>query len=207
MFFRSTVIDADPRRIDDGIHFVRDEVVPFVGRFDGNLGVLMLVNRVTGRTVVTTAWGSAPALRDSLDALGVVRSQTARLLGGEARVEQWEVPELHRVRHTEPGMGDRSTRVQVVPADMDLLIDTYRTTSVPALSLVPGFCSTTLMVDRASGIAVSSVTFESRDAMEDSRRQAAEIRRASLEKAHARAIEVLEAQLVVADLRIPDEVA
>lgn len=104
-------------------------------------------------------------------------------------------------------MGDRSTRVQVVPADMDLLIDTYRTTSVPALSLVPGFCSTTLMVDRASGIAVSSVTFESRDAMEDSRRQAAEIRRASLEKAHARAIEVLEAQLVVADLRIPDEVA
>lgn len=207
MFVRSTVVDADPRRIDDGIHFVRDEVAPFVARFEGNLGVLMLVNRVTGRAVIATAWGSEPALHDSLDALGAVRSQAARLLGGLARVEHWEVPELHQGRPVAPGMGNRSTRVQVEPGDVDLLVDTYRTTSVPALSLVPGFCSAALMVDRASGTGISSVTFESSDAMEDTRRQVAEIRRAALAKAHARAIEVVEAQLVVADLRIPDAAA
>lgn len=205
MFFRSTSIDADPRRLDDGIAFVRDQVGPFVAGLDGNLGVLMLVNRLNGRTVVTTAWGSAPALHDSLDAVGAVRSQAARILGGQARVESWEVPELHHVRRTRPGMGDRSTRVQVDPDDVDLLVDTFRTTSVPALSLLPGFCAATLQVDRASGAAISSVTYGSWDALEDSRRQVAEIRRASLEKAHARAVEVVESEVAVADLRIPDE--
>jgi hypothetical protein len=205
VYFRSTMIDGDPRRIDDGIHFVRDQVVPFIARIEGSLGVMMHVDRVSGRTVTTSAWGSAPAMHDSLDVLTAIRSQAARLLGGPAQVESWEVPEMHRVHRSAVGCGNRSTRIQVLPRDVDLLIDIYRTTAVPDLSLIPGFCGTALMVDRGTGTCVAWVEFEDRPALEDSRRQATEIRQVVLEKAHARAVEVLETEVAVADLHVPDE--
>jgi hypothetical protein len=146
-------------------------------------------------------------MEDSYDVLTAIRSQAARLLGGDAVVENWEVPEMHRVGHSAEGCGHRSTRVQVMPRDMDLLIDIYRTTAVPALSLIPGFVGTTLLVDRGTGTGVSWVEFDSRRALEDSRRQATEIRQTSLDKAHGRALEVLETEVVLAGLHVPDEVA
>lgn len=207
MFFRSTTIDGDPRRIDDGIRFVREQAQPFVARIEGNLGIQMHVDRATGRSVTTTAWGSAWALHESFDLLTAIRSQAARLFGGEALVESWEVPEMHRVRRSQVGCGHRATRVQVLPRDVDLLIDIYRTTAVPALSLIPGFGGTTLLVDRGTGTCVSWVEFDDRRALEDSRRQATEIRQVALEKAHGRAIEVLETEVALAGLHVPDEAA
>jgi hypothetical protein len=205
VYFRSTVIEADPRRLDDGIRFVREQAQPFVARIDGSLGMMMQVDRVSGRTVTTTAWGTAKAMQDSYNVLTAIRSQAARLLGGSAEVEEWEVPEMHRVTRSQVGFGHRATRVQVMPRDVDLLVDTYRTTAVPAMSLIPGFCGTTLLVHRGTGTCVSWVEFDGRLSLEDSRRQATEIRQVALEKAHGRAIEVLETEVVLAGLHVPDE--
>jgi hypothetical protein len=205
VFFRSTTIDGDPRRIDDGIHFMREQARPFVARIEGSLGILMQIDRATGRTVTSTAWGTAGAMEDSYDVLTAIRSQAARLLGGEARVETWEVPEMHRVRRSQEGFGHRATRIQVLPRDVELLIDIYRTTAVPALSLIPGFGGTTLLVDRGTGTCMSWVEFDSRRSLEDSRRQATEIRQTALEKAHGRAVEVLETEVALVDLHVPDE--
>jgi hypothetical protein len=205
VYFRSTTVDGDPRRIDDGIRFVREQAEPFAARLPGNLGMLMQVDRPAGRSITTTAWGTAQAMADSFDVLTAIRSQASRLLGGPAQVESWQVPEMHRVRHSQPGCGHRSTRIQVMPRDVDLLIDIFRTTAVPALSLIAGFTGTTLLVDRATGTAVSWVEFDDRRSMEDSRRQATEIRQVALEKAHGRAVEVVETEVVVAGLHVPDE--
>jgi hypothetical protein len=207
VFFRSTIIEGDPRRIEDGIRFVREQARPFVARIEGSLGILMQVDRATGRSVTTTAWGTAKAMEDSYDVLTAIRSQAARLLGGDAMVESWEVPEMHRVHRSQEGYGHRATRVQVLPRDVDLLIDIYRTTAVPALSLIAGFSGTTLLVDRGTGTCVSWVEFDGRRSLEDSRRQATEIRQVALEKAHGRAIEVVETEVVLAGLHVPDEAA
>lgn len=202
MFIRSTIIDGDPRRIDDAITYVRDTVVPFVASLEGTLGLSMLVNRSTGRTITSTAWRSEEAMRDSLDMLASIRDEGARIMGGRALPEQWTVAERDRVRAPEPGFGNRSTRLSFDPADTDLLIDTYRATSIPALRLLPGYCGAVLLVDRDEGKAVSSVTFDSRDSLEASRRGAAEIRQTSVEKAHAKAIEIVECEIVIAGIQM-----
>ena len=85
------------------------------------------------------------------------------------------------------------------------LVDVYRTTTVPALSMLDGFASAGLLIDLDAGRGVSLVTFVDRSALEDSRRAAAEIRKTSVEKANAQVIEVVEAEMVLAELHLPDQ--
>ena len=56
LFARTTTIKADPDKIDAGIAHVRDQVIPAVTAMDGCVGMSLLVNRVTGRCIATSAW-------------------------------------------------------------------------------------------------------------------------------------------------------
>ena len=85
MFVRSTVIDADRVRVDDGITFVRDRVAPLVAGLDGALGLTMLVNRATGQTETSTLWGTRAAMAGSDRLLTSVREEAGALMGGRPR--------------------------------------------------------------------------------------------------------------------------
>jgi heme-degrading monooxygenase HmoA len=205
MFLRSTVMDADHKRIDEGIRWTRSTVLPFLQGLDGNRGLTMLVSRASGRVVISSAWGTREAMRASEPMVTGIRGEAGRMFGAQPTVEEWQMAELHRVRQPQLGFASRATRVDIDPGDVELLIDTYRTTTIPALDLLTGFCSAALLVDGDRGKAVSLVTWESREAMEQSRRRAAEIRQVSAEKAHARPTEVMELELAIAELQIPEE--
>ena len=56
MYARSNTARGDPRRTDDAIAYIRDEVLPAVRRIDGNIGLSMLSDRDSGRSIVTSAW-------------------------------------------------------------------------------------------------------------------------------------------------------
>jgi hypothetical protein len=206
MFLRSTVIESHARRFDEGVSWARSTAQPLVESIEGNLGMSMSVSRASGRVILSSAWGTAALMHASELVIADLRAGARRVFAAETTVvEEWEMAELHQVRRTEPGFANRATRVELDPDDVDLLIDIYRTTAIPALDLLPGFCSAALLVDREGGTGVSSVTWVSRDAMEASRPRAAEIRQVSVEKAHARPTEVLELEIAIAGLHIPDE--
>ncbi len=205
MFVRSTVLDLEPARVPDAIDLVRSRVIPLLETLDGSHGATMLVNRATGRTVTSSLWGTRAALEASAAPLGTLRAEVADLLGGAPLVEEWELAELYRTRRPEAGFASRSTRVEFRPADAEHLVDVFRTTTAPALSLIEGFASAALLIDLEHGKGVTLVTFADRVSLEDSRRAAAEIRRTTVEKAHARATEVVEADLVVVEMHLPDQ--
>ena len=56
MYARSITITGDPGSVDLGITFVRDEVMPLIATMDGCLGISMLVDRESGRTITTSSW-------------------------------------------------------------------------------------------------------------------------------------------------------
>ncbi|MDT5333108.1 MAG: hypothetical protein QOF31_4405, partial [Mycobacterium sp.] len=56
VYARSTTIQAQPSSIDDGIAYVRDEVMPALQAMDGYIGLSMLVDRESGRCITTSAW-------------------------------------------------------------------------------------------------------------------------------------------------------
>ena len=81
MHVRTTTLQAEPGKIDDGIAYVRDEVLPRVTAMDGCLGMSMLVDRETGRCIATTAWESEAALRASAEMVRPLREGAERALG------------------------------------------------------------------------------------------------------------------------------
>jgi heme-degrading monooxygenase HmoA len=195
---------ARPESIDAGIAEVRDNVMPQIQEMEGCVGLSMLVDRGSGRCITTSAWQSEDAMRAADEALQPVRERVGEILGGSPQVEEWEIAVLHRDHRSGEGACVRATWVRVDPADMDRAIDVYKLASLPRAEELAGFCSASLLVDRSSGRAVSSVTYDSFEAMERSRDAAAAMRSAASKDAGAEVLDTGEFELAVAHLRVPE---
>ncbi|TCC46489.1 hypothetical protein E0H75_25805 [Kribbella capetownensis] len=204
MFARSTTINAMLMSMEAGIAQVRDEVMPTLVEMDGCIGLSMMADRESGRCITTTAWRSEQAMRATDEELRPVRERLARTLGGSPQVQEWEIAVLHRDHRSVAGACIRATWVQVDPEKLERAIDVYRLASLPRLEDLAGFCSASLLVDRASGRAVSSVTYDSREAMDSNRDAAASMRAATSKDAGAQVLDTGEFELVIAHLRVPE---
>jgi hypothetical protein len=111
---------------------------------------------------------------------------------------------LHRDHRTLDGACVRATATQAEPAQLDRAIDVFKLASLPDIEKLQGFCSASLMVNRASGRAVVSVTYDSLDAMRRNRVEATTVRAAATREAGLEVLDVGEFELAVAHLRVPE---
>ena len=204
MYARSTTIQAQPSSIDAGIAHVRDEVMPALRDMAGCIGISLLVNRQSGRCIVTTAWETDEAMRASLDLVAPIRDRAAQMFGGTPSIDQWEIAALHRDHPAPEGAGVRVTWVQVPEGRMDPGIEYYKASVLPQVGDLEGFCSASLLVDRASGRAVASETFDSLDAMGRNRDQATALKNSSMQEAGVSELDECEFELALAHLRVPE---
>ncbi len=204
MYARSTTIRANPESIEQGIAHIRDDVMPTVLGMEGCNGISMLVDRVSGRCIVTTAWQSKEAMDATAEQVRPLRDRAAELLGGRPQVDQWEIAAMHRDHTSAPGACVRATWLRTQPDRLDRVVDTFRMVILPTVQELDGFCSASLMVDRTEGYAVGSVTFDSREAMERSRAQTEDMRQRATRESGAEIMEVGEFELAVAHLRVPE---
>src|SRR3712207_9226980 len=96
MYARTTTVQADPQRIDEGIANVRDQVMPAVQSMPGCMGVSMLCDRNSGRCIVTTSWDSEESMSASREAVPAMRAQAADAVGGQFRVQGGGIALVHR---------------------------------------------------------------------------------------------------------------
>jgi hypothetical protein len=164
----------------------------------------MLVDRRAGRCIATSAWQSEDAMLATEDRVRPMRDRMSEILGGTPEVEQWEIAILRRDHPSRPGACVRATWVRVPPAEADNAIDVYRMAVLPVMESLDGFCSTSLMINRDTGRAVSSVGFDSQEALERSRTRAAAVRETASRDAHADVLDVREFELALAHLRVPE---
>jgi hypothetical protein len=206
VYARSTTIQAQPSSIDDGVAYVRDEVMPALQAMDGYVGLSMLVDRESGRCIATSAWGTEEACRKSTEQAAPLRERAAEIFSGDVSVDQWEIGVLHRDHNSGDGACVRATWIKVPPGQVDRAIDFYRTSVLPSLEGLEGFCSSSLLIDRSSGRAVSSTTFDSRGAMERNQEQANELRNTRTRELGADVLDIGEFELALAHLRVPEMV-
>jgi quinol monooxygenase YgiN len=186
VFTRSITYTGDPARIDEGIAFARDTVAPALAGLKGTRGMSVLVDRDSGRCMVNSVWTDEAAMHASNAALAPIREKGGEILGSPADVSEWEIAIMHEVAPVDVGCGIRVTRLELDPSDLDGMLDTVRTTTIPAAELLPGWCRMTVVVDRTAGRAMALSSFRNVPAMQDSRERVDQIRTASVEKAHAR---------------------
>jgi quinol monooxygenase YgiN len=206
MYARSTTIQAQPSSIDAGIAHVRDAVMPALEGIDGCVGVSLLVSRESGRCIATSSWESEAAMRASAESIRPIRERATELFGGSAQVEEWEIAAMHREHRASGGAYVRATWVKVSPDQMDQGIDFYKITILPALQELQGFCSCSLLVDRASGRGVTATTFDSVEALQRNKDQLDRIRTTGSQQARAEVLDECDFELAVAHLRVPETV-
>lgn len=207
MFIRTTEVRGDPADIDDGLRLIREEIFPAVSAMDGCIGMSMLVDRETGRCLTTTAWSSEDAMRASAAAVRPLRDRAERALGSTSGryVHQWEVAVVHRDHATPDGAYARLTWLSGGTLSMvDNAIDMYRMVILPQVQELDGFCSASLMVDRDSGRVVSTVAFDSREAVEASREVSTGIRERAVRELGATLDDVEEMEIAFAHLHVPE---
>ena len=206
MYARTTTIHGRPERLDDGIAHVRDRVMPAVLDMDGCVGLSMLADRESGRCIVTAAWADEQAMRASAEGVKAMREQAREIMGGEMEVREYEIAVMHRRHEAPEGACTRVIWSRADPGHVDRVLDAYRMTMVPQLDELPGFCSVSLLLDRANGRAASAVTFDDRAAMEASREDAMRMRDTFVSAMEVTITDVAEFDLVLAHLRVPEMV-
>ncbi len=208
MYARSTTIEAQPLSVDIGIAHVRDVVMPALQEIDGCVGVSLLVDRQSGRCIATSAWETLEAMRASVERVAPIRDRAALMFAGSARVEEWDIALLHRDHPSHEGACVRATWLKVVPDQLGRSLEFYRTSVLPELESLDGFCSASLMVDHpACRRAVSCSTFDSMDAMARNRDRASELRSRRVREVRelgAEVLDVAEFELAIAHLRVPE---
>ena len=205
MYARTTILQADVAKIDEGISLVRDQVIPSVTAMDGCVGMSMLVDRQSGRCIATTAWESDAALGDSAERVRPLRAGAERALGGStSEVEVWEVAVVHRDHATGDGACARVTWLSGDPTDVERAIDVYKMAVLPRVQELDGFCSASLLINREAGHVVGTVTFENRAQLESSRDAGARIREDARTDTRLRVDAVAEMDMAFAHLHVPE---
>ncbi|MCG7579955.1 MULTISPECIES: hypothetical protein [Mycolicibacterium] len=204
MHARSYTIHARSSALDAGIEYIHDTVWPALSGLDGYVGLSLLVDRLTGRCIATTAWRTEEAMNASRRPTQEMRDRVAHILGGSPTVDEWEIAALHRENHSGPGACVRVTWARVEPELAERAIDGYRLATIPALTELDGFCSASLLVDRDSGFGVASAAFDSPEALRASRIASDAIKLATVRDTGAEVIDECEFDLVLAHLRVPE---
>ena len=206
MFARSSTIKADRAKIDAGIAYVRDTVMPAMSHLDGFVGLSLMVDRGSGRCIATSAWRSEQDMRASAERVAAIRDGAADAFGGAAQVEQWEVAVMHRAHHSRPGTCMRATWSKADPARADAAIEMFKFGTVAKIEDLPGFCSASLLVNREQGRAVVTVAFDNRDDLAASADEGAKLRDEAAREAEVEVLDVGDFDLELAHLHIPETV-
>jgi heme-degrading monooxygenase HmoA len=206
VYARSTTVHAKPESIDAAIAQAREETLPAIRTMEGCIGMSMMVDRLTGRCIVTTAWDDEDHMHATVELVRPLRERALEITGGgrTAQVEEWEVAVMHRAHPSREESCVRGTWMEILPSDVGRALDVYRLVTMPAMEQMPGFCSASLLVNRTTGKAVASTTFDSKQAMVATREQAASLRAASAKEADARVTDVAEFELALAHLHVPE---
>src|SRR3712207_4645622 len=139
MYARTTTVRGDPRAVEDGVAFIRNDVWPMVQRMDGCIGMSMLGDREAGRWIVTSAWASEDAIPTSADKVQEERRQAAEVLRADAvDIDQWEIAVLHRTRPAGDAACVRCVWVDVPAGHVDEMVDTFRMSLLSRLEIGRG---------------------------------------------------------------------
>lgn len=184
---------------------MRDDLMRELENVDGYVGISLLVDRESGRCIITAAYETEDAMRAAADKANQLRSQAAERFGGSVeKVEEWEIGVLHRDHHSRDGSCVRATWIRMPSDQSDRALEFYKDSVLPSLEGLEGFCSASLLINRSSGRGVSSATFDSREAMDRDRDKATELRNARTRELGADVLDVGEFELALAHLRVPE---
>lgn len=194
MFARvSTYEGGDPANKATTLRFLQDYVVPAARTMAGWKGMYFLGDPTASKTLSITLWDSEESLRASEEAANKLRAEGTQKAGSQTvTVERFEVvtsdaPAL--TDSTETGAFARVSRYQIPVEKVEAAVAQASPTA-PQVRGIPGNTGGYLLIDRATGAALSVTLWESEHALEASVEQANQIRAQIAERINASIVSV-----------------
>jgi heme-degrading monooxygenase HmoA len=92
MHARMSILEGPADQVDEGMRYVREQVLPLMQQQDGFKGFIVLNDRQSGKIIGVSFWESEQAMRASEEVGDRTRSESAEATGGTvAGVERYEV--------------------------------------------------------------------------------------------------------------------
>lgn len=174
---------------------------------DGCNGLSLLVERSSGRYIATSSGDSEVAMHASDKQLQPVRQRLLETLGADdLEVQEWEIAIFHRDHESPAGACARVTWVRPPAGQVDAAVEAFKTEVLPLLESQDGFCSVSMLINRESAMLCGTVSFDSMAAVEGNRQFAAEQRAKMTERTGIEFVDVIECELAVHHLRVPEQV-
>ena len=206
VYARSTTIQGQPSSIDAGIAHFRDNTWPILQHIDGCLAMSVLVDRGSGRCILTNSWRTKEAMHASTEQMQPENKRAAEILGGSPVDNLWQMAVMRRNDGSGSGACVRSIWLKARPEQFESAIDFYQREMLPVIEDFDGFCNASLMVDPTAARAVASVTYDSVGTMERSAEATGSMRTAMLRDLGLDQEDVGEFELALAYLRAPRQV-
>ncbi len=91
MFARLHVLQTTPEQSDSGLEIVRDQLLPWLRDTSGYRGLIRLLDRENGKTLVISLWADEDALKSSNEAVEGLAELIAQTTGAKrVALEQYE---------------------------------------------------------------------------------------------------------------------
>ncbi|BFV57510.1 hypothetical protein KCMC57_up26140 [Kitasatospora sp. CMC57] len=198
MYVRSIYMTGDPAKLDGVAEALRTEGQELLAAQPGYRGMGLYVDRELGKILIGSWWEDEATRQASYENLGKQRAGMMAPFAQTMTVDNWEAAVVRRADTLGPGAGFRLVRMDVEPAGIDLLVDTFRNTSLPTLQKIPGLAGFSLIVDRDRGRAAVGSLYTDRAALTASRSAVAAVRGEATAKARLSTSSLEEFEVLVA---------
>ena len=92
MHARMSILEGPADQVDEGLRYVREQVLPLLQQQDGFKGFVALSDRQSGKVIGVSFWESEQAMQASEEVGDRTRSESAQAGGASvAGVERYEV--------------------------------------------------------------------------------------------------------------------
>ncbi|MFI8384973.1 antibiotic biosynthesis monooxygenase [Streptomyces sp. NPDC085540] len=198
MYVRSIYATGDPAELDGVAEALRTDGRALLSAQPGFRGMGLFADRELGKLLVGSWWEDEASRQASYENLNKRRAEMMAPFAQTVTVDNWEAAVARRAEELAPGAGFRLVHMDVEPADIDLLVDTFRDTSLPRVQKVPGLAGISLLIDRDCGRAAVGALYADRNALVASRGAVAAVRGEATAKARATTRSLEEFEVVLA---------
>jgi len=168
--------------IDQGVDYVREEVVPTLNAQHGYRGLTVSADRSGGVLGVLSLWETEADREASESTLAKNRQEGLGIIGGEMSVEVFEQFLAEITERPIVGSPLMVTRISVEPTEIEENFEFFKSEVLPRIKSNPGFRSLRMMMNRQTGHGLVGVVWADKEAMETAVASAPSRRQPSIDR-------------------------
>jgi len=170
------------KNIDQGVSYLREEVVPNLNAQHGYRGATASADRSGGVLSILSLWETEADREASESALAKNRQEGLGIIGGEMTVETFEQMVAEISERPAVGSPLMVTRISMEPAKIEENFEFFKSEILPRIKSNPGFRSLRNMMNRQTGHGVVGVVWADQQSMESAAALAPSRRQPSIDR-------------------------